>query len=291
MTARLICGCGYLGHRVARRWLATGDQVYAVTRRDERAAAWQSERIEAIVADVTRPETLAGLPKVDTALYAVANDAASGQSHEATLLGGLQNVLGALGRNFQRVIYISSTGVYGDRQGGWVDEETPCEPQRPAGRACLAAERWLERHPLADRAVILRLAGLYGPNRIPRRSALLAGEAIDAPQHGFLNLIHVDDAVESVVAAADTDLRLPRRYLISDGAPVVRSEYYAELARLVGAPSPRFHPPEKETAAHARAGADKRISNARMLAELKVALRFATYRDGLKAIVEATASD
>jgi nucleoside-diphosphate-sugar epimerase len=286
MTARLILGCGYLGHRVARRWLAAGDWVYALTRRAERAAGWRGEGIRPIVADVTRPETLDDLPEVDTVLYAVAHDPASGLTRPATYLHGLQNVVGALQPKFRRLIYISSTGVYGDRQGGWVDEETPCEPQRDAGQACLDAERWLEGHSLAERAVILRLAGLYGPNRIPRKDALLAGDPIDAPQHGFLNLIHVDDAVEAVLVAADADLHLPRRYLVSDGAPVERSEYYAELTRLIGAPPPRFRIPGTQTSAHARAGADKRISNARMLAELKVPLRFPSYREGLRAIVE-----
>jgi nucleoside-diphosphate-sugar epimerase len=293
MTARLIVGCGYLGQRVARRWQAAGDLVYAVTRRAERAAAWRSQGIRPIVADVTRRETLARLPEVDSLLYAVGHDAASGQTHQASYAGGLQNVLGALPPNFRRAIFISSTGVYGDRHGQWVDEETPCEPQRAAGQACLAAERLLEAEGegegqrFAQRAVILRLAGLYGPDRIPRQAALLAGEPIDAPQHGFLNLIHVDDAVEAVLAAADLDLRLPRRYLVSDGTPVERSEYYAELARLIGAPPPRFRALDEETPAHVRAGADKRVSNARMLAELKVALRFPSYREGLKAIVEA----
>jgi nucleoside-diphosphate-sugar epimerase len=285
MNARLIVGCGYLGERVARRWFAAGDRVYAVTRRAERAAIWQGEGLVAIVGDVCKPETLGTLPEVDTVLYAVGHDAASNQTHEATYVGGLQNVLTALPLNFRRLIYISSTGVYGDSRGEWVDEETPCNPQREAGQACLAAERMLESHPFADRAVILRLAGLYGPGRIPRKDALLAGEAIDAPQRGFLNLIHVDDAVEAVLAAAEADLRLPRRYLITDGTPVERNEYYAELARLIGAPPPRFRLPNEVTPAHARAAADKRISNARMLAELKVAPRYPSYCEGLRAII------
>jgi nucleoside-diphosphate-sugar epimerase len=285
MKARLIVGCGYLGHRVAMRWLARGDVVYAITRRPERAATWQSDGIRPIVGDVTHRETLEEFPEVETVLYAVGHDAESGQSYETTYVAGLKNVLETLPSTFRRLIYISSTGVYGDSGGEWVDEETACHPQRAAGKACLAAERMLECHPLADRAVILRLAGLYGPERIPRREILLAGEAIDAPQHGFMNLIHVDDAVEVVLAAAEADLQLPRRYLITDGTPVVRGEYYAELARLLGAPPPRFRLPNAETPAHARAAADKRVSNARMLSELKVTLRYRSYRDGLGAIL------
>lgn len=282
---RMIVGCGYLGYRVARRWLEAGDQVYAVTRRTDRAELWKKEGLRPIVADVNEPQTLVNLSRVDTVLYAVGHEGLSAKDHEATHAGGVRNVLDALPPVFRRFIYISSTGVYGDAGGDWVDEETSCHPQRPGGKACLAAEQFLEAHALADHVVILRLAGLYGLGRIPRKDALLAGEPIDAPQHGFLNLIHVDDSVDAVLAAAEADLQLPRRYLITDGTPVERREYYAELARLLGAPAPVFRSPSDVTPAHARATADKRISNARMLAELNVTLRYPSYREGLKAIV------
>lgn len=288
MKARLIVGCGYLGHRIAQRWLARGDLVYALTRRAQRAASLQGDGIQPIIGDVTHRETLAKMPDVETVLYAVGHYADSGQSQVAMHVGGLTNVLETLPPTFERFIYISSTGVYGDSGGEWVDEETTCHPQRAAGKACLAAETTLECHPLANRAVILRLAGLYGPGRIPRKEVLLAGEAIDSPQHGYLNLIHVDDAVEVVLAATEADLRLPRRYLITDGTPVVRSEYYAELARLLGAPPPRFRLPSAETPAQARAAADKRVSNARMLSELKMTLLYPSYRQGLKAIISGS---
>lgn len=290
MATRLIVGCGYLGGRVARRWLAVGDRVYAMTRRADRAAVWQTEGLNPVVADVTERESLGDLPQVETVLYAVGHDARTGKSHNATHVAGLRNVLDALPPTFTRLIYVSSTGVYGDSHGDWVDEETPCEAVRPSGQACLAAERMLEANRCADRAVILRLAGLYGPGRIPRKDALLAGEAIDAPQQGFLNLIHVDDAVEAVVASANAKVDLPRRYLIADGWPIQRSEYYAELARLLGAPPPRFRSPDGDTPAHTRAVADKRISNARMLVELNVVLHYPSYRQGLRAIVEAEAN-
>jgi nucleoside-diphosphate-sugar epimerase len=292
MTARLIFGCGYLGYRVARRWQSAGDAVYAVTRSAERAEAWRAEGIIPILADVIVPETLRDLPAAETVFYAVSHDArrvqASGfrvQELEPHVVG-LRNVLGALAPTFRRVIYISSTGVYGDFQGAWVNEDSPCHPLRGSGKACSEAEKLLTAHEYGKRAVILRPAGLYGPGRIPRKDVLLTGEPIDAPQHGYLNLIHVEDAVEAVLAADGVEAPLPRRYLISDGSPVVRSEYYAELARLIEAPPPRFRVPDRETPASARAAADKCISNARMLAELRITLRYPSYREGLRAIVE-----
>lgn len=280
MSTKLIFGCGYLGWRVARRWLAAGHVVHAVTRSPQRADVWRQEGLQATVADVTQSNTLKELPAADTALYAVGHEAGQDSPH----LTGLQNVLQALSP-FRRLVYISSTGVYGDWHGEWVTEDTPCHPLRTSGKACLAAEEMLVSSDYGRRSVILRLAGLYGPGRVPHQDRLLAGEPIPAPRHGFLNLIHVDDAVEAVLAAESVDQVLPRRYLISDGSPVVRGEYYAEVARLIGAPPPQFSEPDREAPAAARAAADKRISNARMLAELKFRLRFPSYREGLRAIV------
>ena len=100
-----------------------------------------------------------------------------------------------------RFIYISTTGVYGPASGEWIDETTPPDPQRDGGRASLAAERALAASPFAARGVILRLAGIYGPGRVPFIEELCAGEPIPAPTTGYLNLIHVDDAAETVLAA------------------------------------------------------------------------------------------
>jgi nucleoside-diphosphate-sugar epimerase len=186
-----------------------------------------------------------------------------------------------------RVIYISSTGVYGNASGNWIDENTPTDPQREGGQASLAAEQTLSAHPLGKNSVILRLAGLYGPGRIPFLDLLRAGQPIPAPEHGHLNLIHVDDAAASVVAASElppfTDG--PRIYCISDGHPAQRSEYYREVARQIGAPPPMFTSPDPNSPRARRAESDRRVRNDRMLADLKVKLQFPNYRAGLAAIL------
>ena len=285
--ARLIIGGGYLGLRVARRWRAAGETAYVTTRSSERAATLAAEGFMPLVADVTEPASLAGLPAAETTLYAVGFDRQAGRSIEEIYAGGFENVLDALPAETGRVIYISTTGVYGDAAGDWVDEEMPCDPRRPGGKASLAAEEILWRHPLAARGIILRLSGIYGPGRIPNLAQLVAGEPIAVPTEGYLNLIHVDDAASAVLAAASADVPLPRRYLISDGRPVRREEYYAELARLLGAPPPRFISPPSGDVRAARAAADKRITNARMLAELRIVLAYPSYREGLQAIIAA----
>ena len=249
--AKLVFGCGYLGRRVAERWRAAGETVYVVTRSSEHARRFRQQGFEPIVADVVRPATLVDLPSADTVLYAVGFDRAAGLSIHEVYVNGLAAVLDALPASTGRFIYISSTGVYGTAGGEWVDEQSPCQPNRDAGRACLAAEERLAAHPLGKRSAILRLAGLYGPGRIPRQRELLAGAPLPVPSDGYLNLIHVDDAVRVVLAVAG---RAPtgQTYLVADGQPVGRREYYAELARLLTRPQPQFESPAARQSGRSR---------------------------------------
>ena len=185
-----------------------------------------------------------------------------------------------------RFLYISSTGVYGKVIGSEVDEHSACEPSREGGKACLASEHLLQDSRFASQAVILRLAGLYGPGRIPRAADLLAGRPIDAPADGWLNLIHVDDAARIVVLAEER-VSPPRTFVVSDAQPVPRADYYAELARLLNVPPPQFTAPPVDSPAAQRAASNKRINSARMFAELQPQLLYPNYRAGLAAIVAA----
>lgn len=280
---KLIIGCGYLGSRVARRWLAAGDEVFALTRSESRAEEFKQMGIQPVVGDVTEPESLRNLPAAETLLYAVGYDRSAGPEMREVYVAGLANVLTKLSPNTQRLIYISTTGVYGQADGDWVDEDSVCEPVTEGGRVCLEAEQLLQGEAVKFQRTILRLAGIYGPGRIPRVATLQAGEPIAAPQSGFMNLIHVDDAASAVLAVeqnSPSDL-----YTVSDGHPVVRGEYYAELARLVSAPPPQFVKPSAEHPASKRALSNKKVSNRRMLDELSVQLTYPSYREGLAAIV------
>jgi nucleoside-diphosphate-sugar epimerase len=287
--SKLIFGCGYLGERVAQRWLTLTYDVAVVTRSSIRADVFRQQGYKAIVADITRPATLAELPAAETVLFAVGFDQSAGHSIEEVYSRGLRNVLAALPTGTGRLIYISTTGVYGDASGEWIDEDTPPDPQRDGGRASLVAERALAEHPLGKNAVILRLAGIYGPGRIPFRSLLRAGAPIPAVSQGNLNLIHIADAVASVIAATDANLEGygagPRIFCVSDGHPVERSEYYGEVARRIGAPKPSFAAPEPDSPRAARASQDRKVRNERMLAELGVQLTYPDYRAGLAAIL------
>ncbi len=287
---RLIFGCGYVGERVAKQWLAAGDRVSVVSRSNARAASLVAQGFNALVGDVTNCDSLSSFGEsafddVSTLLYAVGYDRSAEASINEVYARGFQKVLDRLTDSVKRVIYLSTTGVYGSADGNWVDETTPPVPQREGGRASLAAEQNLLASPFADRGVILRLAGIYGPDRLPYLKQLMAGEPLAAPQSGHLNLIHVDDAAKVVVQASAPAIS-PGVYCVSDGNPPVRSEYYAEVARRLGAPTPSYCDPPADSPRAARAGADKRVSNLRLLAEFGPILAFPSYREGLAAILE-----
>jgi nucleoside-diphosphate-sugar epimerase len=223
------------------------------------------------------------LPPVDTLLCSVGWDRSSGQTIQQVYVEGLRNVLARLPAQVGRLLYVSSTGVYGQDDGQWVDEQTPCQPRRAGGWACLQAEQLLLASRWAERSVILRLAGIYGPGRLPRQRDLLEGRPLPADPTGTLNLIHVDDAVRAIDrAGALESFDLPRVYLISDGHPVRRGDFYDELARLLKLPPPSF---AAGSSSRGRVNAHKRVSNQRMVRELGIEPVYATYRQGLAAIV------
>jgi len=281
--AKLVIGCGYLGQRVAERWLRQGHEVFVVTRSRPRALEFTGAGLKPIVADVMRLNTLMGLPAAETVLYAVGYDSNQGHSIEEVYLLGLMNALNALPPETGRVIYVSSTGVYGDADGEWVDEETPCNPDRAGGRACLSAEQALASHPHGKNSIVLRMAGIYGPGRIPRKEAFESGRPMAVVPTNWLNLIHVDDAA-TVVLAAEKAPQAPRQYVVSDGVPVQRGEYYTEIARQLGAPEPKFLRADQTWPGPVRSSNNKRVNTARMQAELDVRLAYPSYREGLASV-------
>jgi nucleoside-diphosphate-sugar epimerase len=251
-------------------------------------------------ADVTKPHTLTwfreipglGGTPVEALLYAVGYDRGSDADIDEVYAGGLRNVLAALPSSVRRVIYISTTGVYGPASGEWIDELTLPDPQREGGRASLEAERILAAHPLGRRSAILRLAGLYGPGRVPHLDKLRASEPLPVPAEGWLNLIHVDDAARVVIAAdawldRQPSADAPHVFCVVDDLPVQRRDYYAEVARIIGARPPTFTPPAADSPAAARASVSRRVSNRRLRTTLGVNWAFPTYRDGLASILGA----
>lgn len=279
---RLIIGCGYLGRRVAARWVAGGDEVFALTRSEQNAATLREQNISSIVGDVTDSATLKSLPECDTVLHAVGFDRTASATKREVYVDGLSNVLDRMAGRCRRFVQISSTSVYGQQDGEWVDEDAPAESSTESGEICIAAERLVLDQFSGDQSqgqgTVLRLSGIYGPDRLLSRiDALKNAQPLPGPEDGWLNLIHVDDAVE-VVAACAVAKSLDAVYLVSDDRPIIRGEYYRLLAKLVGAPDPIFDP--DAVARHSR-GINKRCRNHKLREELGVQIQYPDIESGL----------
>jgi nucleoside-diphosphate-sugar epimerase len=279
---RLIVGCGYLGRRVAASWLAQGDRVFTTTRSAQKAEELTRLGLEPVICNVLERKSLHRLPHADVVLYCIGHDRSSGRSMRETYVRGLENVLGAL-LPPGRLIYVSSTSVYGQCQGEDVDETAKTEPVDESGRVVLEAEQVLRR--MNSSAIILRFAGIYGPGRLLRRQTIERGEPILGDPERWLNLIHVEDGVAAVLAAQERG-QPSGTYNVADDRPVQRREFYAELARLLGAPPPRFVAPALGSPLSNHERTNRRIMNRLLREELGVQLQYATYEAGLREAVE-----
>ncbi len=279
---RLIIGCGYLGRRVAQRWLDAGDSVFALTRSTDNAQVLRELGIEPLIGDVTQTDSLSELPDCDTVLHAVGFDRSAAPSKREVYVDGLRNVLDRMADRCGRFLHISSTSVYGQEDGQLVDEDSPCEPQHESGQICLEAEQLvserLSRGALRA-ATILRLSGIYGPQRLlARTEAIREKQPLPGNPDAWLNLIHVDDAAAAVVAAADSSMEQSSLFLVSDDQPIRRRTYYETFARLLNVDEVRF---DADAPARHTRGLGKRCCNQRLRNELAVAFQFPTIETGL----------
>lgn len=235
-----------------------------------------------VAADLTSRATLDVLDdSIDHVVYAASPAERSERAYDDAYGRGLENVLGALearGAKLARVVLTSSTAVYAQDDGSWVDEQSATEPKSFAGRALLRAESMLRGG--AFEGVALRLAGIYGPGRTWLVRRVHRGEARVDPAcrtAHYGNRIHRDDCAGALAHL----LALPRVapiYVGADDAPAPLGEVHAFVAALLGMP----RPPEGETGT-GRAG-NKRCNNA-LLRASGYTLRVPTYREGYPPIV------
>lgn len=290
----LIAGCGYVGHRSARVWKEHGLQVHAITRSVEKAKELSKEGIEPIVFDMAET-TIPTLPDVDVVLWSVGFERSSGSSRQAIWIDGLKRLLNALpvrgDENGRRVLYTSSTSVYGNGHGQDVDENTVPNPTAEGGQACVAAEELLQEYSLrsSTSVSILRLAGIYGPHRLLRRLEDLRNNTpITSPPDEWLNLIHVDDAVSAIDAVSRMESP-PSLMNVVGNKSATRGDYYRALAKLAHAPAPVFTVSSESTAETTPASqpvtSKRRGGNRRVVSivreALGIAFKFDSIEDGL----------
>ena len=276
MPRCLIIGCGYLGEAMVGSLLARGYEVMATTR----GGASRTERLASLGATPVLFDTRVpgNLPASDAVISAMAVDRTSGQTMRDVHVDGLRAAINAIPDKSVAWFHVSSTSVYGQEHGEWVNEESPCEPTDASGHTVLEAEQTLKS--LIPHATILRFAGIYGPQRLMRTAALMAGEPLKGDPERWLNLIHRDDGAE-VVAALVAGNQQGQLLNVSDNQPIHRGDFYVEMARLLGAPTPRWIPrnPGEPWGPHERN--NRRIDSSRMLALTGSLLSYRDYRSGL----------
>ena len=268
----LVVGFGYLGQRAAHQALKAGWKVYATSRRIEKKAEMESAGVEFIHFDITRPEDLDHLPASSAWIWSPAFDRRQGLPVHEVIVGGLKRALNQAPALPQKVIYTSTTSVYHQSGGEWVDETSLTE----SGKANLEAEQFLASWAVEQdrQAMVLRLSGLYGPGRWIRRASIQAGEPIACEPDTWLNLVHIDDAASACLAALET--KESGTYCITDNQPILRREFYETSARLLQAPAPSFTPPTSPDFA-----GNKRVSNQKAREKLAWKPRFEDVNSGL----------
>jgi nucleoside-diphosphate-sugar epimerase len=263
----MLVGCGYAGTRLARALVGRSADV-TITRRDpgelERLAGELGVR--GVRADLAVPATLRGIVPPDAIVVCLAPPGDDPGAEVRTLAA-----------EASRLVYVSSTAVYGPGGGAVVDESWPIAPATAAGRARVAAEA-----ALPATAIALRVAGIHGPGRglVDRIRAGTYRIVGDGRAH--VSRVHVDDLVAAIIAAGERTVTGPINIADDDPAPI--GEVADAVAARLGLPPPPRVPAGAVPAEVAgMLTADRKISNRRLRDELGVELRYPSWRDGLAA--------
>jgi len=276
MTNVLIAGCGDVGTALGLRLSADGCRVWGLRRRSDRLP----DGLVPVAADLADRASLAALPnEIDLVYYLAAGGEASDAGYRRTYVTGIRYLLDALqavGASPRRLFYASSTGVYGQDQGEWVDEDSATEPSRFSGRRLLEGEAAAGEGSVP--VTVVRFAGIYGPGRRALIDRVCRALPCAAEPPSYTNRIHRDDCaavLQHLARLADP----ARCYIAADNRPVARREVVDWLADRLALPRPPL-------AAQPGAGGGKRCRNDRLRAS-GYRFLFPTYREGYGAIIGA----
>ena len=283
-----VIGCGYVGLELGRQLSDAGHDVAGVRRSESGLSAVESAGLQAVEADVTDAESVAAVPDADWVVFAASSGGRGADAAREVYVEGLQTVITQFGSRDDppdRLVYTSSTGVYGDHDGDWVDEETAIEPTTEKTQVLAEAER-VAREGSAEHGIdgtVARFAGLYGPDRY-RLSRYLEGPVTA----GYLNMVHRDDAAGAVAHLLREDLLRDDVVVVVDDEPVSKHEFADWLADECGVPRPetrskaeRLAVGDLSAAAERRILTSKRCSNER-LRGLGYEFRYPTFREGYR---------
>jgi nucleoside-diphosphate-sugar epimerase len=291
----VIIGCGYSGQRVAQRCLEAGAEVCAVVRSAERVKELQQLGIP--VQQIDFDQSLSNLQlMLNNALVFYCMPPPSSGAHDDPRMAAFIQLLAKSqeGQRLQAIVYLSTTGVYGDCRGAWVTESSLPAPLSPRASRRLAAENRLKKlnDELAIPVSILRVAAIYGPGRLPVATIREGRPVLNENEAPYSNRIHVDDLAQVCIAAGQR-AKGWQVYNVSDGHPETMTRYYNRVADLSGLERP-------ETLSWSQAQSSlppgmldflkesKKVDNLNMLHELDIDLQYPDLDSGLRASLEGS---
>jgi nucleoside-diphosphate-sugar epimerase len=288
MTLRnvFIVGCGHMGEHVSALEQVEGARVSALARSPDSAARLRALGIDPVSGDLDRPESLRDLPLAGMHLYYFAPPPPHGERDprmEAfTAVAAAPNLP-------RRVVLISTTGVYGDCHGEWVDERRPANPQAQRAQRRHAAEQTLRHWGAVNEVpvVTLRVAGIYGPGKLPEARLRRGEPVLREEESPWSNRIHADDLARACLAAMHRGAA-GAVYHATDGHPTTMTDFFNRVADALG-----LSRPPQISLARARVelsdgmlsylAESKRLDNRRLREELGVTLRYPDLERGLAA--------
>lgn len=278
----LIVGCGYVGMSLGAELVRLGHEVYGLRRdasaKDEITAAG----LHSLFADITKPETLASLPRqFDWVVHCVAAGGEA-ENYRRIYLEGTRRLLEWLSASPpEKFIYTSSTSVYGQTDGSVVKESSPAEPAVETSRVLVETEKLILEAFHRDKfpAIILRVAGIYGPDRGHWFKQFLKNEArMDGDGAHFLNMIHRDDVAGCITAALKRG-RPGEIYNAVDDEPVKQRTFFEWLGAALGKYPPPSAPNDPGEG-RKRGITNKRVSNRKLKMELGYQFKYPNFRKG-----------
>lgn len=285
----LIVGCGYVGLPLGVELVGQGHEVFGLRRSSAHESELVAGGLKPLAADITRPEDLAKLPSpFDWVVNTVSSTKGGADEYREVYLHGTRSVLEWLrAAPPKKFVYTSSTSVYGQNDGSLVKETSPAEPASVTSRLLVEAEKLLLEAAQTQQfpAVILRVAGIYGPGRghlflqYLRHEAKIAGQG-----ERLINMIHRDDLIGAIVAALKQG-RPGEIYNAVDDEPVAQIHFFRWLSETLGKWMPPFAA-DTEKAERKRGRSNKRVSNRKLKRELGYQFKYPTFRQGYAAEIQ-----
>jgi nucleoside-diphosphate-sugar epimerase len=282
----LIVGCGYVGLPLGAELVRHGHVVFGLRRNRAAVGELTAAGISPLFADVTSLDSLKKLPGgIDWVVNCAASAGGDAEDYRRLYLEGNRNLISWLteGGAVKKFIYTSSSSVYAQNDGLWVNESSPVEPNSPTAKVLVEAEQLLLRAALHHfPAVVLRLAGIYGPGRGYAFKQFLSGAArIEGDGSRHMNMIHRDDVVGAIIAALERG-KPGEIYNAVDNEPVTQLAFYGWLAEQLRRPLPPVivagGDEHRET--RKRGVTNKRVSNEKLRTELGYRFKHPDFRAG-----------